>query len=298
MIQDPYYVLGLPHTADLTEIKKSYRALAMRLHPDRAMNRVASDEELKASTAKFADVASAYALLSDRARKRQYDHIYKLGGHSSPEGQRHSPQQSRPPPSSRPPAPSRPPPHSCAPREATTQKGIGYKFINPVDYVLSQGKVKSTTVAGVAIPSRFSLGNVKAFQVSISTGKTEESSSGSIHCRSTTTLFTEGKKLSKVETTHIDRQGRKETVIRGDNYVERRVGTTKPRRRRTLSESVKENDVTRAHMTNPKDDQLPWHKKVANVYNDISSNMQRCTNPAISNPSAYMPNVCGVGRGC
>ena len=158
--------------------------------------------------------------------------------------------------------------------------------------------MKSTTVAGVAIPSRFALSNAKAFQVSISTGKAEESPSGSIHCRSTTTLFTEGKKLSKVETTHIDRQGRKETVIRGDNYVERRVGKTKPRRRRTLSESVKENDVTRAHMTNPKDDPLPWHKKVANVYNDISSNMQRCTIPEFTNPSAYLPNVCGIGRGC
>jgi curved DNA-binding protein CbpA len=256
----------------------------MRLHPDRLMNRAVSEDEIRESTAKFAAVASAYALLSDEARKRQYDHIHELGGQST------TIEKNRPVPNTRPPV------HSSSPLNPTSQRGIGYKFINPVDFVLSQGKVKSTTVAGVAIPSRFALGNANAFQVSISTGKAEESPSGSIHCRSTTTVFTEGKKHNKVETTHIDRQGRKETIIRGDDYVERRFEATKPRRRRTLAESVKENDESRARMTNPKVDQLPWHEKVANVYKGISSNMQRCTNPAIANPSAYITEMCGVER--
>jgi len=275
--------------------------LAMRLHPDRLTSRGASEEEIKATSLKFASIAAAYALLSDPVQKREYDHVYNLGGYSSSS----PPEQTKTTP---PPRPPPPPPHSCLPPKPTAQKGIGYKFINPVDYVLSQGKVKSTTVAGVAIPTRFALGNAKAFQVSISTGKAEESSSGSIHCRSTTTTFAEGKKVSKVETTHIDRQGRKETVIRGDDYVERRFETTKPRKRRTLSESVKENDITRAHMTSPNqnptswqekvahvyNDPLPWHQKVANFYKDFSSNVQRCTNPALINPSEYITDICGV----
>jgi curved DNA-binding protein CbpA len=283
MAQDPYTVLGLAHSANALEIRRAYRNLAMRLHPDRLMRRAASEEEIKASTANFAAVTSAYSLLSDPARKRQYDHIYKFGGYQSSADHRRSPQP-------------RPPTYSSSPGAKKMQRGIGYKFTNPMDYLLSQGKVKSTTVAGVAIPSRFAFGDTKAFQVSISTGKAEESPSGSLHCRSTTTLFTEGKKHNRVETTYIDRQGRKETIIQSDDYIERRVGQTKPRRRRHALESVKENDEAHAPMMNQKDGNLPWHKQVANVYKDISSNIQRCTNPAAINLRGCQSiGICGTG---
>ena len=75
-IRDPYLVLNLPHSATQDEIKKSYRNLARQYHPDR----VTDPDEKEKATASFAEISTAYALLSDPRRKAQYDHIYKYGG--------------------------------------------------------------------------------------------------------------------------------------------------------------------------------------------------------------------------
>lgn len=77
-VRDPYRALGLAHNASNSEIKLAYRKLALRYHPDRQIG--ASPEEQKAATDKFAEISSAYALLSDESQKRTYDHIYKYGG--------------------------------------------------------------------------------------------------------------------------------------------------------------------------------------------------------------------------
>src|SRR5277367_5842613 len=68
---DYYEVLGVKKTASEEELKKAYRALAMKYHPDRN----SGDEE---AAHKFKEAAEAYAVLGD-AEKRQ---IYDRYGHA------------------------------------------------------------------------------------------------------------------------------------------------------------------------------------------------------------------------
>ena len=55
MSTDPYYILGLPHTASIEEVKRAYRQKAMHLHPDR--NSAPDAEEA------FRSVTDAYELI-------------------------------------------------------------------------------------------------------------------------------------------------------------------------------------------------------------------------------------------
>ena len=67
-MSDYYEVLGVSRDASGDEIKRAYRKLAMKYHPD-----VADDPS---SAEKFKEIGEAYAVLSD-AKKRQ---MYDLGG--------------------------------------------------------------------------------------------------------------------------------------------------------------------------------------------------------------------------
>jgi DnaJ-class molecular chaperone len=64
-MRDPYTVLGVAKTADLAEIKKAYRKLAKKFHPDQSSDPKAKD--------KFAEVSAAYEILGDEAKRGQYD---------------------------------------------------------------------------------------------------------------------------------------------------------------------------------------------------------------------------------
>ncbi len=64
--RDYYEVLGVDKNADEAAIKKAYRALAKKYHPD--MN--PGDQEAEK---KFKEASEAYAILSDPEKKRQYD---------------------------------------------------------------------------------------------------------------------------------------------------------------------------------------------------------------------------------
>jgi DnaJ-class molecular chaperone len=65
-MRDPYSTLGIPRTASEADIKSAYRKLAKELHPDR------NKDNPKASE-KFSDATRAYDLLSDKAKRAQYD---------------------------------------------------------------------------------------------------------------------------------------------------------------------------------------------------------------------------------
>ncbi|CAH0546740.1 unnamed protein product [Brassicogethes aeneus] len=65
MAKDYYNILGIPRNASDDEIKKAYRKLAMKYHPDK--NKSANAEE------KFKEVAEAYEVLSDKKKRDVYD---------------------------------------------------------------------------------------------------------------------------------------------------------------------------------------------------------------------------------
>ena len=68
MAKDYYEVLKVPKGASEDEIKKSYRKLAMKYHPDRAPQGKKKEYEEK-----FKEVSQAYGVLSDKDKKAQYD---------------------------------------------------------------------------------------------------------------------------------------------------------------------------------------------------------------------------------
>lgn len=63
---DLYSMLGVAREADDAAIKKAYRKLAKELHPDR-------NTDNPTATARFSEVTAAYDLLSDKAKRAQYD---------------------------------------------------------------------------------------------------------------------------------------------------------------------------------------------------------------------------------
>ncbi|MDI4663218.1 J domain-containing protein [Xanthobacter autotrophicus] len=65
-MRDPYDVLGVSKTADEAEIKRAYRKLAKKLHPD------ANASDPKAQD-RFAELNTAHEILEDKEKRAQYD---------------------------------------------------------------------------------------------------------------------------------------------------------------------------------------------------------------------------------
>ena len=66
MAKDPYKLLGVPKTASEADIRKAYRTLAKKLHPD-------VNPGDKAAETRFKEVTAAYNLLSDKDLRARYD---------------------------------------------------------------------------------------------------------------------------------------------------------------------------------------------------------------------------------
>ena len=66
MAIDPYKTLGVDKTASQDEIQKAYRKLAKKIHPDLNPGNKKAEEQFK-------EIASAYTLLSDEAKRKQFD---------------------------------------------------------------------------------------------------------------------------------------------------------------------------------------------------------------------------------
>lgn len=66
--RDYYEVLGVAKTASQDEIKKAYRKLALKYHPDRNKGNAEAEQ-------KFKEVGEAYGVLSDESKRQQYDQL-------------------------------------------------------------------------------------------------------------------------------------------------------------------------------------------------------------------------------
>lgn len=77
--RDYYEVLGVSKTATADEIKKAYRKLALKWHPDKWTD--ASEKEKKDAEEKFIEAAEAYDVLSDNDKRAKYDQFgHSMGG--------------------------------------------------------------------------------------------------------------------------------------------------------------------------------------------------------------------------
>lgn len=72
--KNPYIILGMEIHASQEEIKRAYRSLALKWHPDR------NDMDKKLCHEMFIKVAWAYEILKDPEKKRQYDKFGTIDG--------------------------------------------------------------------------------------------------------------------------------------------------------------------------------------------------------------------------
>lgn len=76
-LKDYYHILGVEQSASPEEIKKAYRKLAVKYHPDHNPGDAKAEEQFKL-------ISEAYAVLSDPGKRAQFDQAQKFGGGPQP----------------------------------------------------------------------------------------------------------------------------------------------------------------------------------------------------------------------
>ena len=71
--KDYYKTLGVPKTAKAAEIKKAYRDLARKYHPDANKGNADAEE-------RFKEITEAYNVLSDEKQRKEYDEARSMFG--------------------------------------------------------------------------------------------------------------------------------------------------------------------------------------------------------------------------
>ena len=74
-LKDYYQILGVSRDASAEDIKKAFRRLALRYHPDR------NPENTREAGEKFKEINEAYEVLGDEQRRRQYDSLTRLSSY-------------------------------------------------------------------------------------------------------------------------------------------------------------------------------------------------------------------------
>src|SRR5437867_11889921 len=69
--KDYYKVLGVPKNASTAEIKKAYRKLAQKHHPDANAGNKEAEE-------RFKEISAAYDVLGDAEKRKQYDQVREM----------------------------------------------------------------------------------------------------------------------------------------------------------------------------------------------------------------------------
>jgi DnaJ-class molecular chaperone len=73
--KDYYDILGVKENAGPNEIKKAYRKLALKYHPDKNPGNKEAEE-------RFKEVSEAYYALGDEKRRKEYDNLRKMGAYT------------------------------------------------------------------------------------------------------------------------------------------------------------------------------------------------------------------------
>src|SRR5882762_6804900 len=77
-MKDPYEILGIAKTASEADIKKAFRTLAKKHHPDKHAGDAAAQK-------RFQEISGAYDILGDKQKRAQYD-AGAIGADGNPKG--------------------------------------------------------------------------------------------------------------------------------------------------------------------------------------------------------------------
>jgi len=76
-MKDYYEILGIERNANEEDIRKAFRRLALKFHPDR------HQEAPKLWEDKFKEINEAYSILSENVKRKQYDYLLDLAQRGS-----------------------------------------------------------------------------------------------------------------------------------------------------------------------------------------------------------------------